>query len=186
MPSATKSKPPIGVGICSRSGGSWLRSGRITATAKSPRRTRSFGLPGGPADRFRGAFTRCHRAWYGRDRILRQSRLRKRDEPARVGVVLHDGLELLDAGPERSALSRWPRACCRRARGSRSRMPPVLSPSPAGPWQPPGAAARPPAFDAGAGRRARSPAPPLDRDYRSVSALRPRHRTRSLRSSTLA
>jgi hypothetical protein len=38
--------------------------------------------------------------------------------------------------PERSASSRWRRAFCRRSRGSRSRMPPVLSPSPAGPWQP--------------------------------------------------
>jgi hypothetical protein len=56
------------------------------------------------ADRFEEQ-RRAAIAAHGRDGILRQSRLRKRDEPARVGVVLHDGLELLDAGPERSALS---------------------------------------------------------------------------------
>src|SRR6516225_3693632 len=68
--SATKWKPRIGVVICSRSGRNWLRRGRTTATAKSPRRVRSFGSPGVRAERFgsSGAFIAAHhvpRIFYG-------------------------------------------------------------------------------------------------------------------------
>ena len=84
--------------------------------------------------------------------------MRKRDEPARVGVVLYNGLELLDAGPERTASSRSLRAFCRRSRGSRSRTRSAQSPSPAGPWQPPDVLRDRRPLTLGVGRRARSPA----------------------------
>ena len=82
------------------------------------------------------------------------------------------------------------RAFCRRSRRSRSRTRPARSPSPAGSLATARRAASPGWRDRrpltlGAGRGARSPAPPLDRDYRSVSALRPRHRTRCLRLGRL-
>ena len=62
------------------------RHGRTTAKAESPRRARSFGLPSVRADRFEEQ-SRAAIAPHGPDRILRQPRMRNRDEPARVGVV---------------------------------------------------------------------------------------------------
>jgi hypothetical protein len=47
-------KGPTSARICLSGGKSWLRHGRSTATAKSPRRARSFGSPGGQADGARG------------------------------------------------------------------------------------------------------------------------------------